>query len=167
MAKKDAAGGATATAAQTAKAKTKGKPAQETPEQFDAEMAKADAAGNGAGAGDAAPPAGETEFKKQTHDAKGQGFIPGAEPLVIPELNAAATAYDTTKRARMKLTAQEVEDKAELARVAQKHRQHFAKDEITGNLIYSAGGVTVTITHEEKETVNAKIETVSAVVGEY
>lgn len=101
---------------------------------------------------------GGGEVEKITADANGNQYLPGAEPLVVKELNDAAIDYDRKKRERMLMQAQESEAKSYLASVAQRNRHHFYKDDETGNLIYQAGGVTVTITHKEEEVISAKVE---------
>ena len=59
--------------------------------------------------------------------------LPGLEPVVIPELDRAATAYVETRNARMKLTEQEVSERDALIATMRKHRQTVYRVEDGGD----------------------------------
>ncbi len=90
-------------------------------------------------------------------DARGNRYLPGTEPVLVKELVDAAKAYETVKRARMKLTAEEKEKKDELINITHKHKDHFTVDE-EGKLIYHAAGITIIRTIEEVEKIKTKLD---------
>ena len=83
--------------------------------------------------------------KAQTAD------LPGMEERAIKDLEAAALKYDKIKKARMKLTEEEVEAKGEVRDLMNKHnRKHYAY-----------GGVEVTLEPPdgvEKVKVKVKVD---------
>lgn len=109
----------------------------------------------------------DEELETVSHDAQGQGYLPSAEPKVVKKLNQKVIKWKQTVAARMALQAQEAEEKSDWQAEARKNLKHFTPDEDTGNLIYSAGGVTVTIEKIEDEKISAKVDSeVSATMKE-
>lgn len=96
-------------------------------------------------------------LKKLTHDVKGQGYLPGSEPIVVEELVMVAKAYEDAKRARMKLTAEEKQRKNDLENIGHKYIEHFTLAD-DGTYVYHAAGIKIVREIEEVEKFKTSLD---------
>jgi hypothetical protein len=100
-------------------------------------------------------PKDEPVLEHMTADSKGNTYLPGHGPRVIPELAQAVTNYHNIKMQRVDLTAKEVEAKQTLSALLHKHEEHLEVDK-DGAKCYVAGDVKAKLVTEEKETVKTE-----------
>jgi hypothetical protein len=96
--------------------------------------------------------------EKIDHDARGQAYLPGAEPIVVKELVDLAKDRNEAVREHKRLTARLVELNSDILNAASKHAKHFQIDPDTGSKVYAAAGIEIEITHTETEKVKTRVE---------
>jgi hypothetical protein len=130
-----------------------------------AQAAAAAASGNGS----EAPADTKQELVPQSHDAQGQAYAPGMEPLGIPELIDKAREIIADKAEHARLTKKLKEVKPVIRELCKKYAEHFTADDNDPNTKwYRAAGVKIKFAHTEEEdvTVTEDSKTVT-VANEY
>lgn len=98
------------------------------------------------------------KVEKLKENSKGDRYLDGMEPIVDPEIAAAAGAYHAIKTERCQLTAQEVSAKDVLAEVCHRKKELFKADpDNTNHKIYKVGDITVRVANEFKEKITTEI----------
>ena len=96
--------------------------------------------------------------EKLKADSKGNRYLEGMEPVVDPEIAAAAGKYHAIKTERCELTAKEVSAKDELAEVCHRKPQLFKVDpDNSKEKIYKVGDLVIRIANEVKEKITTEI----------
>lgn len=96
--------------------------------------------------------------EKLKENSKGDRYLDGMEPIVDPELAAAAREYHAIKTERCQMTAKETTAKDDLAEVCHRKKDLFKVDpENTNHKIYKVGDITVRVANEFKEKITTEI----------
>jgi len=94
---------------------------------------------------------------KVKHNSKGQGYIPGTEPVEIKELTDAGLAYRATTVEILSLQEQQKREREAVIGLLKKHNQELQIDPSTGETYYVAGGdIKIWIEVKEVEKLKTK-----------
>ena len=108
----------------------------------------------------AEPAAGQENVVKTVkvkQNSKGQGYIPGTEPIEIKELTDAGLAYRATTVEILSLQEQQKREKAIVIGLLKKHNSELQVDAETGERYYVAGGdIKIWIEVNESEKLKTK-----------
>lgn len=93
-----------------------------------------------------------------THDAKGQGYLPGNEVVAVPELIDLGKRRVEIVGRHKKATQELIEINEDILNAAEKFPQHFTTHPVSGSRIYKAAGVEIEIEHTEKDKVKTRLD---------
>lgn len=100
---------------------------------------------------------GDEGIETINSDAKGNGYLPGTEPVVVKPLIEKVKELETILKPNFAAARDAlVKGKTELADLVHNNMQHFTKQP-NGEMVYSAAGATITV-KMEKEVIKTDLD---------